>query len=222
MDIIEQLKEDVKYILEEGEGCHDWDHTLRVYNLAMYIGKIENADLKILGIAALLHDIGRPVEMKSRQLAADGQPPTEKICHAEIGAIMAEGILQSYEFPQEKIEKVKHCILTHRFTNGHEPQSLEAKILYDADKIDNIGAIGILRAANYSGTYKAKVHNPEVNHENVEAYSKEDTAFQYYHVKLKKIKNKLFTDEARRIAKSRHKFMEDFFERVNAECRGEC
>ncbi len=209
--MLEQLKEEVKYLLKESEGCHDWDHTLRVYNLALHIGKIENANLEILGIAALLHDIGRPEEDRLNR----------KVCHAEIGAVMAEGILKQHGLEDEKIEKIKHCILQHRFSKGQAPESKEAKILYDADKLDNIGAIGILRAANFSGTYKARTHNPEVNFENVEPYSKEDTAYQHYHMKLKKIKDKLFTDEAKRIAEKRHSFMEDFFERVNRECRGE-
>lgn len=209
--MIEQLKEDAKYIIEEGDGCHDWDHTLRVYNLAMHIGRIENADLEILGMAAILHDIGRPEEMRQGH----------NVCHAEIGAVMAEAILIGYGLPEEKIEAVKHCVLSHRFSKGHEPQTKEAKILYDADKIDNIGAIGILRAANYSGTYNARTHNPEVKTENVVAHSREDSAYQHYHIKLKKIKGKLFTDEAKRIAEKRDKYMKEFFDIVNAECRGE-
>jgi len=233
MDIIEQLKPEVKYLLEEGEGCHDWDHTLRVYNLSLHIGRIEGADLEILGMAALLHDIGRPAETKLRE---EG----EAACHAQIGAIMAEGLLQTYGVGQEDIEKVKHCILTHRYSGGSgcaykkaqeekegqvnsksmNPESKEAKILFDADKLDNIGAIGLARAFNYSGTYGARTHNPETQNENVRAYSREDTAYQYYIAKLVKIKDKLFTGEARHIAKERHKFMEEFFKRLNEECSG--
>jgi uncharacterized protein len=127
--MLEQLKEEVKYLLEESEGCHDWDHTLRVYNLAMHIGKIENANLEILGIAALLHDIGRPEETRLNR----------KVCHAEIGAVMAESILEQYGLEDEKIERIKHCIVRHRFSKGKPPESREAKILYDADKLDNIG-----------------------------------------------------------------------------------
>lgn len=213
-EIIEQLKEDVKYILEEGEGCHDWDHTLRVYNLALHIGRIEGADLEVLGIAALLHDVGRPSEAKFRKTDS-------RMCHAEIGIVMAEGILKGYGLGQETIDKIKHCIERHRFSKGKPPETKEAKILFDADKLDNIGGIGILRAANYSGTYNARTHNPEVDSENVRPYSREDTAYQYYQIKLKKIKDKLFTDEALRIAESRHEFMVEFFDRVNEECRGE-
>ncbi|MDA3836031.1 MAG: HD domain-containing protein [Nanoarchaeota archaeon] len=229
MDIIESLKEEAKYLLEEGEGVHDWDHTLRVYNLAMHIGQIECADLEVLGIAAILHDIGRPTESKLRScesLIVDRKPlnvdrKPKDPCHAEIGALMAEGILTGYGLGKETIEKIKGCILKHRFSRGHTPETKEEKILYDADKIDNIGAIGILRAANYSGTYNGRTHNPEVHHEDVRAYSREDTAYQHYHIKLKKIKDKLFTAEAKRIAEGRHDFMKDFFDRVNAECRGE-
>jgi len=211
MEIIEQLKPEVKYLLEEGEGCHDWDHTLRVYNLAMHIGEIEGADLEIIGIAALLHDIGRPEEARQ----------DHKICHAEIGAVMAESILTGYGLGQEKIDAIKYCIKSHRWSRGEAPETKEAKILYDADKLDSIGAIGLGRAFNYSGTYHARVHNPEIHYEDVREHSREDTAYQHYHIKLKKIKDKLFTGEAKHIAIERDKFMKEFFERLNAECRGE-
>lgn len=211
MDIFDQLKTEIKYLFEEGEGCHDWDHTLRVYNLAIHIGKIENADLEILGIAALLHDIGRPEEARLKH----------KVCHAEIGAVMAEGILSGHGISPEKIEAIKYCILSHRYSKGEVPKTKEAQILYDADKLDNIGAIGIGRAFNYSGTYNARTHNPEVNSEDVRPHSREDTAYQYYHIKLKKVKSKLFTSEAKKIAESRDKYMTEFFERLNKECRGE-
>lgn len=210
---IELLKNEVKYLLEEGEGCHDWDHTLRVFNMAIHIGEIEGANLEVLKLAALLHDIARPIEGKMRK---EGK----KICHAEVGSVMAEEILRQYGIDEEKINKIKNCILKHRFSRGHEPKTKEEKILYDADKLDNIGAIGILRAANYSGTYNAKTHNPNVPFEDVLPHSKEDTAYQHYQIKLKKVKNKLFTDEAKRIAEERDKFMKEFFERANEECRG--
>lgn len=248
MNIIEQLKPEIKYLFEEGEGVHDWDHTLRVYNLAMHIGKLENADLEILGISALLHDIGRPLEASLRESRVERE--TRRIpkkntklresmienlkfkkeqktenenepCHAEIGAVIAEGILENYNFDSKKIEDIKYCIESHRWSKGNEPKTKEAKVLYDADKLDSIGAIGIARAFNFSGTYNARVHNPEINSEDVRPMSREDTAYQYYHIKLKKIKKKLFTDEAKKIAESRDKYMKDFFNQLNAECLGD-
>jgi len=211
MNIIDELMPEVKYLFEEGDGVHDWDHTLRVYNLSMHIGKLLHADLEILGIAALLHDIGR----------AEEEHQNHKVCHAKIGSIIAEGILLSHGVDSKKIKAIKYCILSHRYSSGEKPKTKEAQILYDADKLDNIGAIGIGRAFNYSGTYGARTHNPEVDSENVIMRSKDDTAFQYYNIKLKKIKDKLFTDEAHRIAESRDKYMKEFFLRLNSECRGE-
>jgi len=181
MNIIDELMPEVKYLFEEGDGVHDWDHTLRVYNLSMHIGKLLHADLEILGIAALLHDIGR----------AEEEHQNHKVCHAKIGSIIAEGILLSHGVDSKKIKAIKYCILSHRYSSGEKPKTKEAQILYDADKLDNIGAIGIGRA------------------------------FKYYNIKLKKIKDKLFTDEAHRIAESRDKYMKEFFLRLNSECRGE-
>lgn len=212
MNIIEQIKEEAKYFFEEADGCHDWDHTERVFNLCMHIGKIEGVDLEILGISALLHDIGRPEESRQRG----------KVCHAEIGSVLAEQILIRYALSLDKIEKIKHCIERHRFRKGLAPESKEAKILFDADKLDSLGAIGLGRAFVFAGAHGAKVHNhPSVDIENTESYTKEDTAYREFYHKLKKVKDRLFTEEGKRIAKERHKFMEDFFERIDKEIAGE-
>lgn len=211
MEIIEQIKNEVKYLLEESSDGHDWDHTERVFNLCKTIGEHEYVDMEIILISALLHDIGRPEESRTKG----------KICHAELGAVLAEGILIRYGLTPEKIEEIKHCILCHRFRNNHEPKSIEAKVLFDADKLDSIGAIGIGRAFVFAGAHGNKVHNsPNVNLESTESYSKEDTAYREFNFKLKKIKDKLFTEYGKKLAKERHEFMEQFFNRLNKEVIG--
>ena len=208
MDLLEEVKLIVQKELISINSCHEWEHTERVYNLAMLIGKKEGADLEILSLAAILHDIGRKDD--------DGI-----IDHAERGAVLAQEILERYNYPQEKIDKICHCIKVHRYRNNNIPESLEAKILYDADKLDAIGAIGIGRAFSYAGHIGAKVHNKGVDVVKAEDFSSDDTAWREYEVKLKYIKDKMFTDEGRRIAEERHVFMEQFFERLNKEVEGE-
>ncbi|MDD3159586.1 MAG: HD domain-containing protein [Candidatus ainarchaeum sp.] len=211
MEKLNLIKDYATNIFLDSKGSHDLDHTLRVHNLCMHIGKKENADLEILEIAAILHDIARPEQDRTNG----------SICHAKHGATMAKELLLQMDFDKEKIEKIIHCIATHRFRGKDIPISLEAKILYDADKLDSIGATGIGRAFLFSGEIGARLHDKNVNLDNTEEYSKEDTAYREYLVKLIKIKDKLLTTEGKRLAKERHEFMEKFFERLNKEFDGE-
>jgi uncharacterized protein len=208
--IFEKIKKETRKFFRNSKGCHDWDHTERVYNLALHIGRKEKADLEIIEIAALLHDIAR-----GHQDKVGG-----KICHAEKGAEMARIFLKRYGFPEEKIEKIARCIKCHRFRGKNIPESKEAKVLFDADKLDAIGAIGIGRAFVFSGEVGARVHDINVNISKTKEYSREDTAYREFLVKLSKIKGKMLTKEGKRIAKERHRFMVNFFGRLNSEVQG--
>jgi len=199
-----------EYCVSEG-GCHGPDHTERVHDLAMHIGRLMGAKLDILSAAALLHDIGRRHEMEKRGT----------ICHAKKGAEMAEGILIGLGLPTEAIAAIIHCIETHRYRNDKVPQSLEAQILYDADKLDSIGAIGIGRAFLFAGQVGARLHNRASDITNTTSYSVEDTAYREFRVKLCKVKATMLTPEGRRIAHERHEFMEIFFRRLEREINGD-
>lgn len=182
----------------------------RVYKLCIRIGEKENADMDILRVAAILHDIGREEETNSKG----------KICHAERSAILAREILKKYDLENEKINKITHCIETHRFRGNKTPISKEAKILFDADKLDSIGAIGIGRDFLFAGEIGSRVHNKDVDIEKTQPYTREDTAYREFVVKLRKIKDRMLTEEGRKIAEERHKFMTEFFERLDKEVDG--
>lgn len=209
-NLFAKIKKEAQRYFKNARGSHDWSHIERVYNLAIKIGKKEKADLEILKLAAILHDIGR-----KHQDEVNG-----KIDHAEIGAELARKILEKFNFKKEKIEKIIHCIETNRFRGNKKPESKEAKILFDADKLDAIGATGIGRAFLFAGEVGAKLHNKDVDIEKTKAYSKEDTAYREFMVKLRKIKERMFTKEGKRIARERHKFMVNFFNRLNKEVDG--
>jgi len=211
MDFLEEIKEIVKKELYDVNSCHEWEHSERVCNLAIHIGKKEEADLEILALASILHDIGRKEEEKSKG----------RIDHAIKGSEMAREILEKYGFNEEKIQKICHCIETHRSRASKVPESLEAKILYDADKLDSIGAIGVGRAFSFAGHIGAKVHNKEVDVSKVEEYTLDDTAWREWEIKLKHVIDKMHTEDGKKIAKERHKFMEEFFNRLNKEVEGE-
>lgn len=194
----------------DSNGSHDWFHTKRVYDLCMKIGRAEGADLDILGVAAYLHDIGRPYQDKSRG----------KICHAEKGAELAAEILSNTDIPEESRLNIIHSIRTHRFRGNNRPESLEARVLFDADKLDSIGAVGIGRAFLFAGEVGATLHNPEVEPEDCESYTKNDTCYREYRIKLIKVKDRILTKEGYRIALDRHRFMETFFNRFLMEYVG--
>jgi len=210
LKIQDKIKKEAQKYFKDAKGSHDWSHVERVYNLAVKIGKKEKAALEILKLAAILHDVGR-----KRQDEVNG-----KLDHAEMGAKLAKRILEKYNLQKEKIEKIIHCIKTNRFRGNKRPKSKEAKILFDADKLDAIRATGIGRAFLFAGEIGAILHNKNVDIRKTKEYTKDDSAYREYLVKLRKIKNKMFTKEGKRIAKERHKFMVDFFNQLNKEVDG--
>jgi uncharacterized protein len=203
-------KESMNHFIH-AKTSHNRQHTKRVLNLSVQIGEKEKADLEILKYAAVLHDIGR-----NHQDESNGE-----ICHAEKGALLARELLNKFNVESVKIEKIVHCIEAHRFRGDKPPRSLEAKVLFDADKLDSIGAIGIGRAFLFAGEVGARLHDKNVDVENTQPYTKEDTAYREFKVKLSKIYNRMLTDEGKRIADERHNYMVAFFHRLNKEVEGE-
>ena len=210
---IKLIEEEIKIIFSSSNSSHDLNHTHRVLNNALHIAKTENANIDIIKVSCLLHDIAREHQDRSGGL----------IDHAELGAELSEKILENLDFEKKFIDEVKHCIETHRFRNEKEPKTIEAKILFDADKLDSIGAIGIGRAFVFSGESGAKVHS-ELSDESLikqSEYSEDDTAYREFLVKLSKIKDKMLTKEGKKLAEERHQFMTEFFEKLKSEIKGE-
>jgi uncharacterized protein len=204
---------------------HDMEHVLRVYNLCLHLAKHEpNVDWNILKTAALLHDIARAKEFHDK---------TGNVEHASLGAEMAEEILENLGYSEEKISKIKHCIKVHRYRRFREPQTVEAKILFDADKLDALGAVGVARAFMMASEFQQKIYSDipieEYLKDNVvggklegglKDFSKHTPNIEY-ELKFKHIPERLYTEKAKEIAEKRLKFMEHFFERLRLEISGE-
>ena len=206
----ERIKTFARRLFDGASGSHGWDHTLRVVRLCEVMGPVEKADMDVLTAAAYLHDIGR-----SAQDTAEGA-----VCHAAEGARLAEPIVDSLPFSNDQQQNIIHCIRAHRFRNHHKPATIEARVLFDADKLDSIGAIGVARAFLFAGELGARLHNPNLNAEDGRPYSVDDTGYREFKVKLCKIKARMLTDAGRKWARERHAFMEDFFNRFLAEYEG--
>lgn len=166
-------------------GCHGYEHTERVIDTCRVLGEALNADMTILIPAAILHDIGRG-----------------KDNHAHHSAIMAREILR--DLALSKTEEIVHAIDVHSFSGGGEAETLEARILSDADKLDAMGAFGIYRAAQY-GLEHERPQEEFINH---------------FHEKLLKLKDLLYTHEAKKLAEKRHKFMLSYLGQIEDELKG--
>jgi uncharacterized protein len=218
---IKQIEAEAKKYFQKSTVCHDWTHVERVRALVFKIGKKEKADLGILELASLLHDIHKPEEMKCKG----------KICHAEKGAETARKILKKYGVGEGIINEVAHCIISHRTRNNNLPETIEAKVLRDADKLDGIGAIGVARDFQFAGYVAARLSETKMLYTGREKelarsgkkldYTKDDSALLEYEINMKKVKDKLLTKEGKKIGKERHEFMDKFFKRFWEEVRAE-
>lgn len=190
------------------DSAHDTEHVYRVLWNALAIAKTEESiDYDVLITACLLHDIGR------REQIADSS-----LCHAEVGAQKAYNFLLAHGWREDFAEQVRHCILTHRFRKNRQPETLEAKILFDADKLDVTGALGIARTLMYKGTvveplYTKRPDGSICDGENTDVPS----FFREYKFKLEKLYGKFYTAEGARLAASRQAIARDFYQSLYRE-----
>ncbi len=195
----------------EADSAHDFDHVLRVVVMADRIAQAEGADREIVRAAALLHDIGLDEGRAGHETSA---------------ANRAKEILREQGYAEDFCAAVAHAIESHRFRSGPTPQTLEARVLFDADKLDAIGAIGVARAFAFGaqrgqklwGTVPPGYGDPW---DGAEADPRQHTAVHEFHVKLSKIKDRVFTAAGQRIAGERHAFMVKFYEQLDLEIKGE-
>jgi uncharacterized protein len=210
--VIDKTKDFVRAKLEgEGSG-HDWWHIVRVYNTAKYIGEKENADLFIVELAALLHDI------------ADWKFHKDNV---NLGSEITEQWLKSLEVPEDKIQQVTQIIKTLSFKGGtvdSTQHSIEGKVVQDADRLDAIGAIGIARTFAYGGFINREMYNPEKkpqSYNNFEEYKNaEDTTINHFYEKLLLLKDLMNTEAAKNMAVERHEYMENFLNEFYSEWEG--
>jgi uncharacterized protein len=200
----------------DADPVHGFDHVLRVYHLAERLAMSEGADLEIVRAAVLLHD--------AESSDPEGEN-TERTVHHQAAADFARQILQAEGWPEARIAAVQHCIRAHRFRDDSEqPQTLEAKILFDADKLDAIGAIGVARAIAYA----ARDGQPAFRQPSerfLKTGEKEPgeghSSYHEFIFKLQKLKERMYTSSGRALAEERNRFMSEFYKRLQAELLGD-
>ncbi len=189
------------------DPAHGWEHVRRVYRLARRIGEEEGADLLIVSIAALLHDVGRLV-------------PRKGVPHALISVEEARAILKAYPLTQEQVEAILHAIEAHSFSQGIEPRTLEARVVRDADRLDSLGAIGILRWA-ITGTIKRKAQTQSYHPSDpfAEWHEPDDRLYllDHFYTKLLKLEEGMYTTTGRTLAHQRTAYMREYLREFKAE-----
>ncbi len=207
----------------DADSAHDFDHVLRVVAMAEKIARAEGADVEIVRTAALLHDIGLEEGRAGHETSAAHRAREILKNLAKGSAAQPDSASQP---SQGFIEAVAHAIEAHRFRSGPTPRTLEAKVLFDADKLDAIGAIGVARAFAFGG-YRGQKLWADVPldyadpRNGVEADPRQHTAVHEFHVKLARIKDRMLTATGRAIAEERHAFMVTFYEQLDREVKGD-
>lgn len=217
------MMEKIKAVAREylKDSAHDFAHTLRVYKNCLVIAEdMPSVDLELLSVASLLHDVAKVKE---------DEDATGKTDHAVLGAQMALQILLELGFGEEFARKVSDIISTHRFRADNPPQTLEAKILFDADKLDVLGAIGVARSFAIAGRYGQDLYNDVC----VEDYIRDNliggsakgrikdiskhTPKMEFMLKLRLVPDRMFTQKGAQLARERLEYMESFFKRLDQE-----
>ncbi len=224
---MEEKIQKIKEIVQKELSCsgHNMEHLDRVYNLCLHLAEGDlDVNLEVLQVSALMHDIAR---------VREDMDISRNIDHAILGAEMAGDILLDFGYSEEFIESVKHAIFTHRFRNNNEPKTKEAKILFDADKLDILGSMGIARLFMFSGQHSTKMFLETPLDEYIKdnlmggdpsGRIKEITIHApnlEFEIKLKSMGDRLYTSKAKELAIGRINFMEKFFNRMEKEMKGD-
>ena len=213
MQLVDSIAGHVRAKFAEESSGHDWHHIERVWRLARRIGEEEGADLVIVELGALLHDI------------ADWKFHAGDEC---VGPREAARLLAAEGAPEDVIEAVVDIVATVSYKGAGVAtpmRSLEGRCVQDADRIDALGAIGIARCFAYGGHAGRPIHDPAVLpvlHVSAEAYkSARGSSLNHFHEKLLLLKERMHTASGRAIAAERHRYMEEFVRQFLAEWAGE-
>lgn len=211
--LITKTADFVKQKMLGEESSHDWWHVYRVWQLAKHIAKEEKgADLRQVEIAALLHDIA---DWKFNDGSLEAGPKEARVW------------LESQGEPEDFIRKVEDTVRNISFKGAGTSSAmdtLEGRIVQDADRLDALGAIGIARAFAYGGAHNRVMYDSNIKpelHANFEAYkNKQSHTINHFYEKLLLLKDRLHTDTAKKLAEHRHEFIEEYLEEFYAEWDG--
>ena len=205
MKILDSIKNEVISIMDN-DPAHDFEHVMRVYKNAQKISKKEKANQKLVLSAALLHDIvSYPKSSKRSKLSSIDSAKKSKI------------ILKKYDFSDDEIKIISDAIAEHSFSQNKVPQTLEGKILQDADRLDALGAIGIARVFATSGSLNRPFYNIDDPFCNKRNPDDDLWAVDHFFNKLVKLESMMNTKYGKIEAKKRTKVLKEFLKQIKNE-----
>ena len=212
--ILKKTKKFVKQRFKGAEGGHDWFHTKRVLANSVHIAKKENANLFVVQLAALLHDIA-DAKFHDGDETVGPKVASEFLIEHNVDQLSREHIVKIIESVSFK----------NSFSNTDNPfNSIELQIVQDADRLDAIGAIGIARAFNYGGFKNRELYNPKITPNrsmSKEEYKKSDSpTINHFYEKLLLLKEKMNTSTGKKLAEKRHAFMLSYLDQFYQEWEG--
>lgn len=198
--IINDAIEFVINTFNEDYSGHDYFHTLRVYKMATRIAEQENANLTVVQLAALLHDVD-DIKLSPETHANKDRAVT---------------FLREHSISEAMIKTICDIIgeVSFRGTDSIVPETIEGRCVQDADRLDAMGAIGIARAFAYGGSHNRVIHDPDIKpivHMNAEEYQNHiSTSINHFYEKLFLLKDLMNTDTAKKIAEQRDVYMKSY------------
>ncbi|WP_394740705.1 HD domain-containing protein [Natronococcus roseus] len=209
--MLETVRDRARPYFEDAPPAHDWHHVRRVAALADTLVAEQTApvDERIVQLAVALHDIGR--EREDRGEIDD---------HATWGAREGSRILADVGASEETIDRVRHCIRAHRYSNDVEPETLEAEIVCDADNLDALGAVGIARAFAHGSVIGSPLYDPDVPPADDETTAGR-SQYNHFYKKILELPERMYTDAGRALAGDRAAFVREYLARFEAEASGD-
>lgn len=227
-EIIKKLEKEILELFNYENSGHDIYHLKRVLNLALGIQDKEGGDKLVIAVAAFLHDIHRIIQKETGKFCSpkDSLPKIKEILE-KINPVRKGGFSNGVNLPEDKIEKILHCIEFHEeydfSEKGKTVKDIETLIVQDADNLDAMGAVGIARLFTYGGAHNIPIWVPEIPfcREKFEESENDISEIHHFYSKLLRLKNNMNTKTAKKIAEHRHKFLEGFLEEFFKEWKVE-
>lgn len=213
---LEELKVKLADMFAEETSGHDISHLTRTLNLALHLQEKEGGDKWVIATAALLHDMHRLIQFK-----------TGKYCLPADSLSEVQKILEAVDFPKDKVEKILSAVKYHEeydfSVTGKAKRDIETLILQDADNLEAMGAIGVVRTFSVGAIEKLPFWDPTIpiDNEIYEIAVLNPTTIHHFYTKLLKLKDNMNTETGKKLALHRHKYMELFLEEFFKEWEGE-
>lgn len=208
--LVQNATKFIKEIFQNDFSGHDFFHSMRVYRTAINIAEAEHADLEVVALAALLHDVD---DRKLSPATAEKKENATRFMHSQ-------------NVPESEIRQVCQIIdeVSFKGMDSVRPSTPEGKCVQDADRLDALGAIGIARTFAYGGSHNRAIYDPELpsrtSMNQAQYYSSKSTSLNHFYEKLFLLEDMMNTETGKAIARKRTQYMQEFVEEFLREWDG--